>query len=61
MVAEDELKKIESVMAEINRKLDALLDDRETLALMSVSERSLKSFFSEEPDLYSIEDVKVRY
>lgn len=47
-------------MSKINRKLDALLENRETLAMMSISERSLKDFLSKEPNLYSMEDVKAR-
>jgi len=61
MAVEGELKKIEHTMAEINRKLDDLLEERETMALMTISERSLGDFLSEEPDLYSIKDVKARY
>jgi len=61
MAVEGEFRKIEFAMAEINRKLDALLEDRETLALMSISERSLKDFLSKEPDIYSMKDVKARY
>lgn len=61
MAVEGELKKIEHTMAEINRKLDSLLEERETTALMTVSEHSLRDFLSGEPDLYSIKDVKARY
>jgi hypothetical protein len=61
MAVEGELRKIEFTMAEINRKLDAILEDRERLALMLISERSLKDFLSKEPDLYSMKDVKARY
>jgi len=61
MAVEGELKKIEHTMAEINRKLDDLLEEREMMALMAISERSLRDFLSEEPDLYSIKDMKARY
>lgn len=61
MAAKGDLKKIEFTVAEINKKLDTLLEERETLALMSIAERSLKDFLSSEPDLYSIKDVKARH
>jgi len=61
MAVESELRKIGFAMDEINRKLDAIIEDRETLALASISERSLKDFLSKEPDLYSMKDVRARY
>ena len=61
MAVEGDIKKIEYAMSEINRKLDALLEERETRALMAVSERSLSDFMIKEPELYSIKDVKARY
>lgn len=38
-----------------------LIEDRETLALMMLSEKSLKKFLEEEPDVYSINDIRVKY
>jgi hypothetical protein len=58
---ESDIRRIESTIAEINRKLDTLLEDREKLVLMWLSEQSLKDFLSNEPDLYSTKDVKARY
>jgi len=38
---------------------DMLINDRETVGLMTLSERSLKEFLEDEPDLYSASDIKV--
>jgi hypothetical protein len=44
------------MLRELTMKLDALIQDRETLAMMIISERALKDFLSSEPDLYSPRD-----
>jgi len=49
------------MLGELNMKLDALIQERETLGMMSLSERALKDFLASEPDLYSSKDVKVAY
>lgn len=61
MTIEIEIKEIKEMLEELSKKLDALIQDRETLAMMTVSQQSLKDFFSGEPDLYSVKDVKVAY
>jgi len=38
-----------------------LIENRETLSLIMLAERSLKEFLEKEPDIYSIGDIKVRY
>ena len=40
---------------------DELVHEQEILSLMELSETSLRPFFDEEPDLYSISDAKVVY
>ena len=40
---------------------DELLEEKEITAMMKLSEVSLKDFLDDEPDIYSIKDVKVRY
>ncbi len=45
----------------MSRKLDELLEEKEITAMMKLSEVSLKDFLDDEPDIYSIKDVKVRY
>jgi len=61
MELETEIKEIKSLLASLNQKLDALLAERETHAIMQLTENSLKEFLDEEPDLYTREDLKVRY
>jgi len=61
MSIEAELADIKRLLTEISRKLDELLEEKEITAMMKLSEVSLKDFLEDEPDIYSIEDVKVRY
>ena len=58
---EAELADIKRLLTEMSRKLDELLEEKEIIAMMKLSEVSLKDFLEDEPDIYSIEDVKVRY
>ena len=59
MNIEAELADIKRLLTEISRKLDELLEEKEITAMMNLSEVSLKDFLENEPDIYSIEDVKV--
>ncbi|MBO3754207.1 MAG: hypothetical protein FGF53_04935 [Candidatus Brockarchaeota archaeon] len=52
---------IKELLSSLNRKIDMLIEDREALALMMLSEKSLKEFLEEEPDIYSIKDIKAKY
>jgi hypothetical protein len=56
-----DLREIKDLLAELNRKINLLIEDRETLALMVLAEKALKDFFEKEPDVYSVKDVRVRY
>jgi hypothetical protein len=58
MTIEVELKEIKSLLSEVNKKLDSLLEERETDAIMVLEEQALKEFLEEEPDLYSVNDIK---
>ena len=58
MTIEVELKEIKFLLSEVNKKLDSLLEERETEAIMVLEEQSLKEFLAQEPDLYSVKDVK---
>jgi hypothetical protein len=61
LTIEVEIKEIKTMLGEVSMKLDALIQDRETLTMMIISERALKDFLASEPDLYSMRDVKVAY
>jgi hypothetical protein len=60
MTIETEIKEIKLLLSEVNEKLDYLLEERETNALMVLEEQSLKDFLEKEPDLYTIKDVKAK-
>jgi len=61
LTIEVEIKEIKEMLGELKKKLDALVQERETVAMMIMSQQSLKDFLMSEPDLYSIRDVKVAY
>ncbi len=61
MTIESELEEIKKQMHEMSKKLDDLLSDRDVIAMLKLSELSLQEFFDNEPNLYSLEDLKVRY
>jgi hypothetical protein len=58
---EAEVHEIRQQVEEISKKLDILLDERETSGIMKLSEKALYRFLDEEPDLYSINDIKAAY
>ncbi len=58
---EAELADIKRILTEMSRKLDEFLEEREITGMMKLSEVSLRDFLEDEPDIYSVEDVKVRY
>lgn len=45
----------------LNRRLDSLVQDREALTMMAISQQSLGDFLTGEPDVYSVKDVEVAY
>lgn len=56
-----ELIRIERKLENIEKLLYELLEAEESYAIMKLSEESLKDFLEDEPDLYSEEDLRVRY
>ena len=58
---EAEVHEIRQQVADISKKLDILLEERETLGMMRLSEKALYRFLDEEPELYSIHDIKAAY
>jgi len=61
MTIKVDLREIKSLLSVLNKKIDLLIGDRETLSVMVLAERSLENFLEKEPDVYSVEDIKVRY
>lgn len=51
---EREIREIKDQILQISDKLDMLINDRETIGLMTLSEKSIKEFLEGEPDLYSV-------
>jgi hypothetical protein len=58
MTIEVDLKEIKSLLSEVNSKLDSLLEEKDTYALMALEEKSLKDFLEGEPDIYIKAKVK---
>ena len=61
MNLEAEIRDIKQHVLEISRKIEELMYEREVVSMMKLAERSLSEFFEDEPDIYKIEDLKVRY
>ena len=61
MTIEVDLREIKSLLSALNKKIDMLIEDRELLSLTVLAEKSLKDFLEKEPNIYSVEDLKVRY
>jgi hypothetical protein len=60
MTIEVDLKEIKNLLSTLNKKIDVLLEDRDTLSFMALAEKSLKEFLEKEPDLYSVKDIKAK-
>jgi hypothetical protein len=60
MNIESEVRDIKQHVAEISKKIDELMHEREISAMMKLAEKSLSEFFEDEPDIYRIEDLKDR-
>ena len=60
MTIETDLKEIRNLLSTLNKKLDVLIDDKESLPYMVLAEKSLKVFLEKEPDIYTIKDIKAK-
>ncbi|ASJ17528.1 hypothetical protein A3L04_00060 [Thermococcus chitonophagus] len=60
-VIRESLARIERRLEVVEKMLEELLEQEEIYSLMKLSEDSLEEFFSDEPDIYSEKDLKVRY
>ncbi len=58
---EADIKDIKEQVLEISKKIDELVHEKEINSLMKLSDKSLSKFFEEEPDIYRLKDLKVRY
>ena len=61
MTIEVDLREIKNLLSALNKKIEMLIEDRETLSLMVLAGKSLKGFLKKEPDVYSVKDIKVRH
>ena len=61
MTIEVDIKEIKELISALNTKIDRLIENRETLSVMMLAQRSLKEFLEKEPDIYSVDDIKVKY
>ena len=60
MTIEVDLREIKNMLSELNKKIDVLIEEKETLALMTLAEKSLKDFLEKEPDIYTVKDIKAK-
>ena len=61
MNIESDVADIKQKVIEISQKIDELLSERETISILKLSERSLYTFLDDEPDIYTLSDVRVVY
>ncbi len=52
---------MKQMLIDISRKIDDVLDENMTATLMKMSEESIAELYEDEPDIYSVADLKVRY
>jgi hypothetical protein len=53
-----DVSEVKYLFVELNRNVNLLIKDRESLALMVLAEKALKDFIMKEPDVYSVKDVR---
>lgn len=61
MDIEAEVLEMKQMLIDISKRIDDVVDESMTFALMKMSEESLIELYKDEPDLYSVADLKVRY
>ena len=60
LALDSDIQEIKALLYSMDKKIDLMMDRSDTIAIMRLSESSLKQFLVDEPDLYTIEDVKSR-
>ena len=61
MNVESEIKEIRKYVIEISKKLDDILYEKEITSIMKLSEKGLSDLLDNEPDIYTMDDLKVKY
>lgn len=61
MGVEADLKEVKEQIMLMSEKLDSIIYERDMTALMALSDSSLKAFLDEEPEVYTVRDLKVVY
>jgi len=61
MNIEAEVRDIKRYVIDISKKVDELIYEKELVSMMKLSEKSLSDFLEDEPDIYRITDLKVKY
>jgi len=61
MNIEAEVRDLKLQIVRLSKTIDELLSETETVSMMKLAETSLSEFLESEPDIYVIEDLKVRY
>jgi hypothetical protein len=61
MDIEAEVVEMKQMLIDISRRIDDGLDESMTEELMKLSEESIMELYEDEPDHYSVADLKVRY
>jgi hypothetical protein len=61
MDIEAEVMEMKQMLIDISRKIDDMLDESMIDAFMKLSEESITELYEDEPDIYSVVDLKVRY
>jgi hypothetical protein len=61
MDIEAEVLEMKQMLIDISKRIDDVVDESMTLALMKMSEESIMELYKDEPDLYSVADLKIRY
>jgi hypothetical protein len=60
MTIETDLKEIRNLLSTLNKKIDVLIEDKENLPYMVLAEKSLKEFLENEPNIYTVKDIKAK-
>lgn len=60
-IIDTEIRELKEMIILMSEKPDSIISERDMTALMALSARSLKEFLDDEPEDYSISDLKSVY